>query len=53
MKGGRWVSAGVVEIDGTVDCQLTKIRLYSPGKGESTGISEGNSNMLQFVLQED
>lgn len=53
MKGGRWLSVGVLEINGAEDCQLTKIRLYSPGKGESIGISEGNSNMIRFVFQED
>lgn len=43
----------VVEINGAEGCQLTKIRLYSPGKGESFGVSEKDSNMIGFVFQED
>lgn len=44
---------GVVEINGAEGCQLTKIRPYCWGKGESFGVSEKNSDMIRFVFQED
>lgn len=43
----------MVEINGAKGCQLTKIRFHSPGIGESFGVSEKNSDMIGFVLQED